>query len=206
MDLSLFPHLHTPVRIVSEQASTPGRRNRAVSRRPALRTMAVAAVGATVFLAGASICLIVKSGRPAGTVTLDVPGSSGRPAAPKPNPDERLRRLAVGTWRDFYQGKRTLTLHPDGTATMVVELTGYKARLFTPRLELDIAWSIEDGKMHRRTVGGRPANRVAFVNKRAGVAVAEQILALAEDRMILLDRNGSRKYTWRRVTQNPDSR
>ena len=159
-----------------------------------------------VVLAGASVGLRLRSGRSGDSVTLAVPRLSNRPAPAKVDPDERLRRLAVGTWRDFYEGKRTMTIRPDGTATMVVELTGYKARLFTPRLELDIVWSIEAGKMHRRTVGGRPASKVEFVNKRAGVAVAEQILDLRADRMILLDRDGSRKYAWQRLAQQRPSR
>jgi hypothetical protein len=113
--------------------------------------------------------------------------------------DDRFERLAVGTWQDFYHGKRTLTLRPDGTATMVVELRGWKARMFTSRLELDIVWRIEDGKMHRRTVGGRPAAKVEFVNRRSGVAVAEPIRRLEADVMVLADQDGSREYTWRRV-------
>ncbi len=165
-------------------------------RRPPLRTLAAALVGLFVLLAGAAICLKLRSPR---AVTLALPGSSARTAASKPDRDGQLRRLAVGTWQDSYQGRRTLTLRPDGTATMVVELTGIKARLFTPRLELDIAWSIDEGKMRRRTLGGRPADKVEFVNRRAGVAVAEPVLQLTEQRMILLDQDGSRKYTWRRV-------
>ena len=82
---------------------------------------------------------------------------------------------------------------------MVVELKGLEARLFTPRLELDIVWSIKDGKMHRRTVGGRPAGKIDFVNRRAGVAVAELIRELTADRMVLIDQDGSQRYTWRRV-------
>ncbi len=153
----------------------------------------------TVFLVGAGIGLKFGPGGAGGLVTLAVPGSPDRPANPQTDRDERFRRLAVGTWQDSYHGKRTLTLRADGTATMVVELGGLKARLFTPRLELDIVWSIEDGKMHRRTVGGRPAEKVEFVNRRAGVAVAEPILGLSADRMILLDQDGSREYTWQRV-------
>ena len=152
-----------------------------------------------VLLAAANISFKMGSGRARGPVTLAVPSSSGQPAVLEADQDQRLHRRAVGAWRDSYQGKRTLTLRADGTATMVVELTGLKARLFTPRLELDIAWAIGDGKMHRRTVGGRPADKIEFVNKRAGVAVAERILELDADRTILLDQDGSRKYIWQRV-------
>lgn len=148
-----------------------------------------------LFFVGA--ILIQATGPSDHTVAMSVRGDS-EPDIDSDR-DEQLRRRAVGTWRDYYQGTRTLTLRPDGTALMVVELSGFKARLFTPRLELDIAWFIRDGKMHRRTVGGRPADKVEFVNQRAGVAVAEPVLELTGDRMVLVDQNGSQKYTWQRI-------
>jgi len=129
------------------------------------------------------------------SATLAVSGS----ASNEPTQDEQLRQAAIGTWQDFHHGKRTMTLREDGTATMVVKLTGIKAKLFTPRLELDIRWSVEDGRMKRRTVGGTPADKVAFVNQRAGRQVAEPILELTEDRLRLLDRDGKTQYDWHRV-------
>jgi hypothetical protein len=186
--------LEMPAGIVPEQAENRRRPERADSRWPACAVAAVT-VGVMVLLVGSGVYLRWSSGRAQGTVTLTVVGSPSRAA----DSDEQFRRLALGTWRDYYQGKRTLTLRPDGTATMVVELTGIKARLFTPRLVLDIAWAIENGTMHRRTVGGHPADKVRIVNKYAGVAVAERILQLTADRMVLLDQDGSRQYCWQRV-------
>jgi hypothetical protein len=164
--------------------------------QPSFDMLMAAVVGVMVLLAGMGAWRIVRSGPAGRPVAVAAIGSSTGAASLE---DARLSRLAVGTWHDSYQGERTLILRADGTATMVVELTGWKARLFTPRLELDIVWSIEDGKMHRRTVGGRPADKVAFVNQRAGVAVAEPILDITSGRMVLLDQDGSRRYTWRRA-------
>ncbi|MEE8451696.1 MAG: hypothetical protein V3R99_07265 [Thermoguttaceae bacterium] len=162
---------------------------------------AVASYRAAVLIGLAALLLAVglafspnRNGRD-GSVTLAVGGS----APGKLSQDEQLRRAAIGTWQDFHHGKRTMTLREDGTATMVVELTGIKARLFTPRLQLDIVWSVEDGRMKRRTVGGTPADKVAFVNRRAGKQVAEPILELTGNRLRLLDRDGKTKYDWRRV-------
>ena len=45
------------------------------------------------------------------------------------DPDARYRSLVVGTWEDEYQGKRKMTLNQDGTGTMVVELSGWRAAL-----------------------------------------------------------------------------
>ncbi len=121
------------------------------------------------------------------------PPGNGSPA------DERFRQGVLGTWQDFYHGKRTLAIRPDGTATMLVELSGWKARLFTPRLRLEMVWAVEDGKLKRRTVGGEPADKVEYVNRRAGDRCAETILQLTADRMLLLDQNGQQQYDWRRV-------
>ena len=165
--------LYALVKVVPEQHT---------DRRPwTLRSGIAVSLGAIVLLAGAGIWLESMLDRNGDDVTLAVSNSSTGPLASDTHTDAQLQQLAVGTWRDFYHGRRTLTLRSDGTATMVVELSGMKARLFTPRLVLDIAWSIKDGKMRRRTVGGRPADKVAFVYGRAGVAVAEPILALDDD-------------------------
>jgi hypothetical protein len=48
-------------------------------------------------------------------------------ATTQPQASGDLRQLVLGTWQDDYQGKRTLTVRPDGTATMLVEFDGWKA-------------------------------------------------------------------------------
>ncbi len=113
--------------------------------------------------------------------------------------DARYVEMIVGVWANFHHGERTMTVRPDGTATMVIELTGFKARLFTPRLELDMVWSVEDGCMNRRNVGGSPPAKVDFVNRTYGDRVAEPILELTADRMVLQDQESNREYEWQRV-------
>jgi arylsulfatase A-like enzyme len=113
--------------------------------------------------------------------------------------DEKYRRLAIGTWQDDYKGKRTMTLDSDGTGRMVVELSGMTATLFASKLEFDMVWSVQDGRMKKRTVGGKPKRRVDMILKAMGDRVNERILELSEDRLLLLDEDGSTKYDWRRV-------
>jgi hypothetical protein len=113
--------------------------------------------------------------------------------------DDRFRRLVVGTWQDNYQGKRTMTLAADGTGRMVVELTGLKSRLFAPRLEFDMVWSLENGRLKKRTIKGTPATQVQLILKAMGDRVDEAILELTDQRLLLLDGNGKTKYDWRRV-------
>jgi hypothetical protein len=113
--------------------------------------------------------------------------------------DKRLRRLVVGTWEDDYQGKRTMTLKQDGTGTLTVDLDGVKAALFASRLTFDMKWSVEKGRLKKRTTGGRPTGRVQMILKMMGDRVDEPILELTEKRLLLLDKDGKTKYDWRRV-------
>jgi len=113
--------------------------------------------------------------------------------------DEQFRHLVIGTWQDEYQGKRTMTLAEDGTGTMVVELDGLKAKLFAPRLEFDMVWSVSKGRLKKRTLKGEPAIAVQLILKTLGDRVDEPILELTQDRLQLLDKDGKTKYDWRRV-------
>jgi hypothetical protein len=121
--------------------------------------------------------------------------------APEPQPlssDQRYRQLVVGTWEDDYQGKRTMTLKEDGTGTMLVELSGMQATLFASRLEFDMVWSLENGRLKKHTVGGRPETRVNMILKMMGDRVDEPVLELTPDRLLLLDKDGETRYDWRR--------
>ena len=113
--------------------------------------------------------------------------------------NEQFRRLVVGTWQDEYQGKRTMTLLDDGTGKMVVELDGLKAKLFAPRLEFDMVWAVDKGRLKKRTLKGEPAVTVQLILKTLGDQVDEPILELTQDRMLSLDKDGKTKYDWRRV-------
>lgn len=113
--------------------------------------------------------------------------------------DDRYRRMAIGTWQDDYQGKRTMTLNEDGSGTMVVELSGLKASLFAPRLQFNMRWSVEGGHLKKQTIDGEPAAQVQLILKAMGDRVDESIQELTENRLLLLDRDGKTKYDWRRV-------
>ena len=116
-----------------------------------------------------------------------------------PDKDASYRSLALGTWQDDYKGKRTMHLQADGTGTMIVELSGLTAKLFASRLEFDMVWSVENGRMKKRTVGGRPEIKVKAILSMMGDRVDEPILELSDDRLLLLDADGETQYDWRRV-------
>ena len=123
-----------------------------------------------------------------------------RPPSPT-DPDSTFRQMAIGTWTDNYQGKRTMNLKADGTGTMVVELSGWRATLSAPRLQFDMVWSVQGGRLKKRTVGGEPAAQVQMILKTMGDTVDEPILELTEERLLLLDRDGKTKYDWQKMKQ-----
>jgi hypothetical protein len=122
----------------------------------------------------------------------------------EPNKDAEYRRLLVGVWEDDYQGKRTMTVLEDGTGAMLVELSGLKARLFASRLRFDMVWSIEEGRLKKKTVGGEPSAKVRMILRTMGNQVDEPILELTKTRLLLLDANGKTQYDWRRVSGDSD--
>src|SRR5689334_2211008 len=90
--------------------------------------------------------------------------------------DPELRRAVVGSWEDDYQGHRTMTIRADGSATMVVQLRGWKAALYASQLRFDMVWSIQGGRLAKRTTGGDPPGKVKTILKMMGDRVDEKIL------------------------------
>lgn len=120
-------------------------------------------------------------------------------SAPQPlSQDEQRRLSALGDWEDDYRGKRHLSLRDDGTATMVVEPDKLGQAVFAAKLQFDIEWSIEDGRLKMHTLGGEPAGKVNLILKLYGNRTHQKILELTNDQLIVLDEDGKTKYTWRR--------
>jgi hypothetical protein len=113
--------------------------------------------------------------------------------------DSDLRQRVLGIWEDDYQGHRTMSVRPDGTATMVVVLHGWKAKLYAARLRFEMTWLIENGRLKKHTTSGEPSAKVKAILAMMGDKVDEKILELSNNRLLLLDQNGQRKYDWRRV-------
>lgn len=106
-----------------------------------------------------------------------------------------------GTWQDEYQGKRTMTLRPDGTGTMVVELKGLNATLFASQLTFEMVWSIEGDRLNKRTIGGEPKGKVRAVLAMMGDEVEEEIIELTDERLLVSD--GKQQFDWSRVSEPP---
>ena len=119
--------------------------------------------------------------------------------APDDSRDAEFRRQVVGVWEDDYEGHRTMTVRADGTATMVVELHGWKATFYASKLVFEMTWSLEHGRLKKHTTKGEPARRVKAILKLMGDRVDERILELTSQRLLLLDQDGKRQYDWHRV-------
>jgi hypothetical protein len=157
-------------------------------------------LAAIVFLSAALFAVLqLDSGNVIPTAIGRKTRDSATAGAAQPSADERVSELIVGTWQDDYQGRRTLTVRPDGTATMLVEFDGWKARMFTRRLRIETTWTIEEGRFNRQTVGGEPADKVEFVKKRVGDRASDKIVKVTAERMVLVDQDDETRYNWRRV-------
>ena len=166
-------------------------------RRRSVAWLAVVAV-----LAALVGWLVFRMTRPPGEPEAAAPETAGERSAANDR-DRSLRRMIIGTWEDDYRGHRTMTLGDDGTGVMIVELSGLTASLFASRLRFDMEWSVEAGRLKKRTVGGEPARQVQMILKTMGDRVAESVLELTPDRLLLLDQDGKTKYDWRRVVKQP---
>jgi hypothetical protein len=115
--------------------------------------------------------------------------------------DQRFERAIVGKWEDDYRGKRHLTVNDDGTGKMVVEPDGLGRALFADRLSFDIEWSISEGRVTMRMLGGEPESKVNLILKLHGREAEYKILNLDDGQMLLLDSDGKTQYDWRRPAE-----
>ncbi len=92
-----------------------------------------------------------------------------------------------------------MTLNEDGTGTMLVELSGWRAALSAPRLKFNLKWSLKAGHLKEQTLGGEPATQVKWILSTMGDHVDQTILELAEDHLTLLDQDGKTRYYWKRA-------
>jgi hypothetical protein len=167
-------------------------------------TAALVAILWVGLLLSASVILKQTTNGMTGNLTLAITAPSDPPMTTQSGShDQCLRQQIVGTWSNFHHGERTMIVRGDGTATMIVLFRGIKARLFTRRLELEMVWSVQDGCMTRRTVGGTPADKIVVVNRYAGQEVTESILNLTDDQLVLLDTDGTSRHQWQRVAAAP---
>ncbi len=91
------------------------------------------------------------------------------PEAPPASPAFDVKQL-VGCWQDSFYGQRTLTLKPDGTATMFLKLDFAGRLLYGKTLEFDLNWSLDGSTLSFEILTGRPVDAAQSAMKLWGEA------------------------------------
>lgn len=114
--------------------------------------------------------------------------------------DEDFRQLIVGSWEMDRDGKRFLTVHPDGTADMNVEVSSNWSFLFGKQLKFDIEWTIVDGVLTMKATGGEPKGKVDILTNMYGAERVQAIKILDETTLRLPDDEPEGEdHIWTRV-------
>lgn len=119
--------------------------------------------------------------------------------------EERWRRDVIGDWKTYYKGVRLMTVRPDGTATIVANLTDYAWHetllVGAKKVTFEIVWDIEDGHLVFDTVGGEPAASVNVITGVHGSSKRFEIVHVTDDEFRYhSDDPGEDDYVWERVT------
>lgn len=126
------------------------------------------------------------------------------PVEPVDPETARLSKLIVGDWQQEFYGKRTLTVKPDGTATMTILPSGVFALGFGPKIDLTMFWSVKDGHLDYGVNGGTPADKVKLAASTWGDHWVEKIIELNETKLDLLSVDGSSHSIWARMPNSAD--
>ncbi|MBI1310472.1 hypothetical protein GC176_04125 [bacterium] len=114
--------------------------------------------------------------------------------------DEQLRRMIIGSWQQSYYGKRVLTVLPDGKAKMVIRPDSVWTFAFGEQIDLDMFWTIENGRIDYGYSGGSPKEKVELAAKTWGDRWEETILELTNSRLVLLCEDGQTRSEWARAS------
>jgi hypothetical protein len=66
-------------------------------------------------------------------------------------------------------------------------------------------WSLTEGRLAKRTVGGRPEGKVRAILAMMGESVEEEIVQLTDARLLVRDMNSQAEFDWRRVKADDES-
>jgi len=110
-----------------------------------------------------------------------------------------LRTQLVGAWEDDHMGRRVMTLRPDGTGTMLVELKGPAKLLVGPRLLFTLTWSVEERTLSLKMTGGEPAKKVAMITRRYGDKAEQHIEEIDGQWLYVHDLDDGDEFAFRRL-------
>jgi hypothetical protein len=93
----------------------------------------------------------------------------------------------LGTWELHDKGLRTITVNPDGTATMDVKIDNIARFIYGRRLSMDLEWTMSDGVLSYSIVGGNPDRTVGRVINNFGRDFQYRIVGIRDDAIELED-------------------
>ncbi len=110
-----------------------------------------------------------------------------------------LRTQLVGAWEDDHMGRRVMTLRPDGTGTMLVELKGPAKLLIGSRLLFTLTWSVDERILSLKMTGGEPAKKVAMITRRYGDKAEQHIDEIDGQWLYVQDLDDGDEFAFRRL-------
>lgn len=110
-----------------------------------------------------------------------------------------LRAQLVGAWEDDHMGRRVMTLRPDGTGTMLVELKGPAKLLIGPRLLFTLTWSVDERTLSLQMTGDEPAKKVAMITRRYGDKAEQHIEEIDGQWLYVHDLDDGDEFAFRRL-------
>lgn len=112
--------------------------------------------------------------------------------------DEQLREAILGEWTQERHGTRRLTVRSDGTASMHVTFSEIWKYLFGKEVQLQIRWTIAEGRLSFETVNGEPAESFKIISQMFGRTRSYPILQLDREQLLLSDEADGSQDLWRR--------
>ncbi len=82
---------------------------------------------------------------------------------------------------------------------------GSGKRLFAAQLTFDLEWTVADGHVTMKMLGGEPKAKVQLILKLHGPEAKFKVIQMTDGQMLLLDADGKTNYDWRRTASNGDS-
>ncbi len=132
-------------------------------------------------------------------------GCTAITAPPDKSPTSLVARLPGTYTRESY-GARTLTVRPDGTATMTVDVDGwYQTLVGAERITVQIAWNLtgdpaaEQPGVHFNSVSGAPAVSFDTISSLFGTERDWQILSADDESLVLFSADDDETEVWDRV-------
>lgn len=95
--------------------------------------------------------------------------------------------------------RRDVTMYPDGTATMDVQLDFFASLLYGAQMSLKLSWSLQDGVLTHTIVSGTPKKNVDRLIRDFGDSRSYKVLKLGESVLELQDFDMAKTvYRWQR--------